>query len=1151
MAEQQQGREPTAGTGLGVLEDSGTPQVPRRLRRTIESMQPEQRLDRVQRLKMEREAAERAPGMLQSVTDAVVSEWGYPFRALSRVGFSVDPDYMPTDDEIKQLGEGIDPEWWDEFESATSASHALRIREQLLDLQGRRQRLGEAGWTGAGLRMGAMIFDPTAIAVSVGAFKAGGPAVYGANLTRLQRFIRSGLVAGTSMGAVEAAIAKHDPDRTGRDVLWTSAGAFALGGAGGLWAGGALERVGRRMKRDTEFLELLQAAVPDEPTATGALRVQPLTPKGRAYFADQLDPKRYEELADLVARNSGLDPEADATAWEHLRQMVLDSREQLLRPPGDGTATATAVARAPDGAPRGDATGSATGELADLPSGKIAGDLDLSHVTDAPAAMAGLRRSFASILGSSESADVRRFASAAADDALLKADGSGGGIAATTWRNLQVSRHKAQYYRVYLPEFKAWRKEQGYTWARSIAAREQFNQEVVAALRQPRGSYTSDPHINRVADQQRQLHANLLGLAQRHGVKWAQRVKPRDTYVPRIHDLAKLNRALERYGDEALLDFYAGALRHGSRGVSDEEARAIARGYMATIRRQGDMSEMAKTRLFEPEHAEELATLIRAHAPEVSEAQLQQIVQKLQPREEAITGVTPRLRPRVRLSETYQHQMPDGSWMSLIDLTDNNAERLAQLYTSQMVGNSAITEVYRLFRTGPEDVIDTWQQMAPRLRRAGATDRDIELLETLDKYIRGIPINKNTTAAGVLRKMRGLAHIAMGGQFGVAQVGEAGNTIAEVGARAMFQQVPALRHIFRRMRNGQMSDELLEWVDVTTGLGDDALVSQIIPRMDLSGAAVEFGGGVIEQGLRRGQRVSNFASFMYPINTFLHRATAVSAAQWFTNAAFRGGGRISAARRQQLGLSKPDMDRVIQQLRTHATTEEGMLGRRLRNPNTDAWTDQQAASKFIFAIDRWSRRAIQTDDIGNLHPFVVTDAGKVLFQFRRFVIAAWERQFLSRVQMRDWQAWSSAMLNAMVAGLAYSAQQFVLAQGRADVDEVLAERLAPAQIARAAVQRSAWSSILPGAVDTFGTALGADSVFTARNTGLTTDFFFGSPVTEGISSVHRGARGLARAARGEDELNQADMRALFYLAPLRNVFGIKNVIDATTSQFPE
>lgn len=1098
-------------------------------------------------------------GLFRLTGDAISSQWmgAWAMRRFARRGYEADPDFNFMEQEtFDHLTEGVPPDMWHQFATAVSLPHAERMREQMLDVTEKRTRLSNAGLTGTALRVGASILDPAALAISFGTAGVGGAAVYGARLTRLQRLTRGGLVASGGELAIEGYLSTEDPQRGVRDVLYAGVGGMVLGGGLNVVAGRghrrALEQAAHQARRDIEFDELAtiarqqlgEASTPADVNRWVSENV--LSDDGRAYFRHQLSAQRQREIADDLIAKSGLDPELDADVIAELRQVdpaelaTYFGRPQRAEIPPPGVAAEEAV------------QGVLPSEWGMTPKSNLhAGDLDLSGVSSARASMTWLRRSFASILGGSDAESVRRAASAYADDALLKADGSGGTMAASVWTRQQTDIHLSQYNRRAIPEFQDWAQAKGKrpSWEFNMKDRAEFMEEVGRAIRQPRGRHTTDPHVNAVADLQRDLQLNLLNINKRHGAKGFDRVPPSDTYLTRAFRQSALNDIVARYGEDSLVRLIRGAILSGSDDLSEEAANTIARGYTRTQLKLGDRSDLEKARLFASDDPEAIAQMIRESIPGVTDAQVEDVLSAIRPRSPD-AGRSPRAMRRLALDENYQMQMPDGRWVGVADLMENNAETIFNMYTRQMTGNAAASEVYRVMKGSAEDVIDTFDQLANRLKRQGASDRDIDLLRTLDKHVRGIPLGKNTQAAKAMRVLRAYNYIRVSGQFGLAQIPEVANVIAETGFRVMLQQVPALGRVFSRARSGRMTNELLEEIETWTGIGTERLTNQVINRFDASGAMVEFGGGGVEQTLRRGGRVASDVSLLAPINMSLQRYSGAAAAQRLTNLAFTGK-KMSARRRQQLGLSEADADRVYAQIRKHATTEEGMLGKRLKRINLDAWDDQQAAAMLVGGLDRWSRRAVQVNDIGQLHPFMTTDMGRSILQFRTFFVAAWEKQFLHKVQMHDVQAFTSMMMGMMVAGMVYTGQEYVLAQGRRDRDEYLRERLSDGAIARAAFQRAGWSTLVPSAIETANHISGGSPLFDQRNSGLDADFFFGNPSVDAIRGGGRALRGLGQAARGEDEFTEADARTFTQLAPFQRVIGVRNMINAFQAQFPE
>ena len=88
------------------------------------------------------------------------------------------------------------------------------------------------------------------------------------------------------------------------------------------------------------------------------------------------------------------------------------------------------------------------------------------------------------------------------------------------------------------------------------------------------------------------------------------------------------------------------------------------------------------------------------------------------------------------------------------------------------------------------------------------------------------------------------------------------------------------------------------------------------------------------------------------------------------------------------------------------------------------WT-RKFASTYAHAINRWGRRTIQENDIGEqmfLGGLTDTTTGKILFQFRGFMMTAYGKHLLHGLKMNDVQAYKGFMMSTMFAGMAYVAQ---------------------------------------------------------------------------------------------------------------------------------
>ena len=1109
-------------------------------------------------------AANERPGLMRAIDDTMEAGWvtNALVRMASRSSLAgqgqFDPNYKLTAEGLKELGDGIPTEMLPAFEGATSYSDAQIIRQNLLNKTQAQNELASLGWKGSALSFAGQFLDPAAYA----AFALTGGASGVGSAMRVGNLVKGGIVTGATTAGLEAFVSLEDPSVKATDILWAGAAGFGAHQVFSLGSA-ALAKAFTRTKRDIEFGDVAKYAM-------GAASGGELNPKtfreqvkalvqekgGLHYFREQLDPEQLK--ADVHSVLDDLDMPQEMRA--ELRALPPEEVLDRLLPPRDATPPGLAADQAETIVPPGDKPPTAEGATpAEPPPPPLKkGDFALDGLSPARGAMTKARFSFSAIFGRSESDALRMTGSAYVKDSLNKQGGGKSVEAGSEWVNKTFSIFAARYYREAEPALRAWAAANGKPLdpIRGLKTRDEFFEEVGKTIRAPRDTF-SDPHINAVANLQRDLHAETLGILTRHGAKGFDKVGENDSYLMRVWSSGRLTRAEALHGTAGVERTLTGALLRGS-DIEPDKAAKLARVFLKVIRNQDKYSDVDKARMFSGDQADTLAAVLREHG--MGPEEVKNIVYAVAP--PAKDGnLTPRAMRRLGIDENYRDP---ATGLSIHDLLESNAEVLFGAYTRQALGTSAEAMIFRKMSEhfdpdGKGLKIESFDQLKSRIgeemsNRGIAKERiesDLANLEIVRKAVVGVRLNPETTTANVLRKIRAVNFLNLSGGFGVAQLPDVGNVVASAGFRTMLQQMPALGSIFARAKSGKMSNELFEFIELSTGLGTDRIARQITSRFDEAGAMTELGGGGIDRRLRQGSRWANDLSFMSPINITLQRWSGALAAQKMANLAWAGN-HPGAKRLAALGMDEGDWGVVAHNIKAHGKFEDGWLGRRLLNPNVDAWSHQEAASKFIVAIDKWSRSVVQQNDIGQMLPFMTTEAGKTIFQFRSFAISAWENQFLARVQHHDWEAFMGVAWGTMTAGLVYAGQKYVESIGRADRDEFLATHLSPRRIVTSAVQRGAWSSLLPGAIDTVWGATGGDPIFNARNSGLKSNYFTGNPTYNLIvNDLYPAVRGVGQAVRGDKPFTRQDAQHWTNMLPGVRIMGIKNLIDSFNSRLPE
>ena len=134
-------------------------------------------------------------------------------RAANHQELIPDYDFKFTEEKFKEVTQGINPDYWDNFADASSEAQAYQIREKLLQAQDANQKLETLGWKGTGLRVAAALTDPVALIADGVTFGVARPFIYANKASRASKYIKSGLVGAGQAGLISAPVLAADPTR--------------------------------------------------------------------------------------------------------------------------------------------------------------------------------------------------------------------------------------------------------------------------------------------------------------------------------------------------------------------------------------------------------------------------------------------------------------------------------------------------------------------------------------------------------------------------------------------------------------------------------------------------------------------------------------------------------------------------------------------------------------------------------------------------------------------------------------------------------------------------------------------------------------------------------------------------------------------------
>lgn len=887
------------------------------------------------------------------------------------------------------------------------------------------------------------------------------------------------------------------------------------------------------------------------------------TDKGKAYFKQQLADAALSD-DDFIRRGvTQLTP-------EEIGRLIEETQPQfkpVTSPVAMGASSPADIIAATEAAE----------ELAKRRAAKDIHDFDAAWAKNAPIPAArGGTLSIAGLTGRSESEEVRRFSRIAVEHVRLDTEGNPIHLGASEIKRREQLRLMGEMGIADGEAFEAWGKAKGIQTLVNPKARLQFQREVYHTIRNS-AKRSSDPAVQKIVANHRKFYADWLARAKRLGIPGFENVAENPNYIARIFRKQLIDRMVATFGEEQTIDLILGSLFSGRPDIDPKLARRIAKGYYNRIQRIGEVQPASLHALFNSDAREALAANLRELVENITEDEIASVLGAFKRVDDGSTGTIPRAQRRLALNDDYQHptlKWEDGSPVRFDDMLEQDALAIARSYNDDMLGAMLMDEIYyTMTPRGKAKFRDRQSLMdflADDMRAAGVAEdgwfgvrASLEKIDTMIRHIEGRPLPEGGMVSHAFASTAANYNIArLMGRAGVAQMGELGGQLAENGMRSTLQAAPGLKEIVSLVRTGQFTDEMAMEIQAMIGTGQERFLTDFTARMGgaFSDSPIDTGGRMgrakelASQGSRLGARAALKASLMTDLDAALRMMHAKG--MLHTWAKIAHANRLpSKARLAGMGMDEAMAKRVRDQILAPGgtVTEPGLLGRRMKRLNIESWKDKEAASAFMNAIDRTSRRNVQQNDIGQTALWMNKPTGRLIAQFRGFPIVAWEKQILYQVDMMDAAAGVWLLYGLGTGALSYLAVTHLNAAGKPPEEkaEYLEERLSTKNIALGAWQRSAASSLLPGLIDSSLGSFGLPQQFTqGRSSGLTSDVFFGNPTTDLVKSG-RALRLLRAPLDPNFQATQADIRALRNLIPLQNAYGLQQFLDAIQGSFPK
>jgi hypothetical protein len=398
-----------------------------------------------------------------------------------------------------------------------------------------------------------------------------------------------------------------------------------------------------------------------------------------------------------------------------------------------------------------------------------------------------------------------------------------------------------------------------------------------------------------------------------------------------------------------------------------------------------------------------------------------------------------------------------------------------------------------------------------------------------------------------MRLMRKFSFDRMMGATGWSHMSIFGATLSGIGFRAALEHIPAFRRITEMSGEQIRAHGLDRELEAIFGNHTDPLRGLQMHdwEHDWGATPLHQRNGVLgtaDHILSQTNKITAVASGLSHIIDMNTRWAQKGMAQKIANMAFKAKtladgsfdlSGINMKRMMQLGLDEGDMQKVLGQVKQHASTENGIFfDHKLTKLNLDKW-DQESAHLLQSSIKRAVDRMVQHNDVASLHRWSSSPLWQLMMQFRNFPMVGQTKQLMFNIAMRDPEAFNYFLTTSAMGALIYIARQKVNSIGREDREAYLEKTLAPHNIRHAALYHSGWAGMMPSIIDTGMRLSGGEPMFDFRTTG-NSSALWGAPAVTNVDDFVKAAQAARRPEDEARDRSQAEYRALARMFPWSN-----------------
>jgi len=1119
---------------------------------------------------------------------------------LNQIGFAIYrsmtvPTFEPdinfslknNEKEIKKILEenNIQSEYYNEFVGSVSLAHFLSKVDRVKYEQEQRAFLESQGWKGLAADLGSFFLDPVALISGIGVTsKLIGAGTYLSRASRMERFTKAGLVVGAEQGLLTAVVAAESPTLDINTVLIAS----ALGGT----LGGGISAIRKtqlsRVAKDIQAAELSEEGIK-------------LTKKGEEVFADVKVSKISQD--DIINTSDPLDPSViidKELIFPRIRNLPLfniipiskssalgGSKSDLARTFAFNTLEDSIGYRYKGG-------GSTRSNIVSQPDTvEVIKDLYLhKYLTKTAVQVSKIlddylrEQGMTGVMGFFQrnlNFKARQNFMTLVARAIRTFDPQN--------KNLEDAKllnnpHIAKAANVYADAFEDWAKtlrEKGIEGAdfninRGYIPRRLSFEKYYELLHKKniKESDLRDLIIGAILDRQKYMSVTKpQELKAALGVKEARGVK-KTTNLP---DDQRLGAEWQKKIREEELKKMAGNASSPDY-ISPEKASLMADAILTFIKNSRRATGFDLEALLRTRDPQKLTLYLKEALPHLSDADISKMTKALG--NEISTITSGRLVERIKLNESFSIQVRDKNGnlqtLRLDDLYDNNVDALFNDYTQEMSGWAALSD--KLGIKSRDDWYATSNKIINDIElkydrtKVFQNIRANEEIETLTSVFqnllgRSAEVDPNNPWSKFARNIRRYNFVRVLNQVGIASLPELGNIISAAGIKTFVQNIPEFKSIVRDMQRGKpLRDTVFkELATINYGNGDEALhrISHSLETLDQNTATHSLGSSLKSSNILSAlEKTTTWTSGLTPVDMFLRKLATRTFVDKFADDMFKlknsnfNFSSINLNRYKVLGFTESELKKFAKEFTNGTvTTEATFWGTKVKQFNFANWSDQDLLITFANRLNRHTKRTVQYNFIGDSQRFFSdTTTGKMLSQFRQFIITAWSKQFLHNIALADFRTFSTFSYTSLLATLAYLGQTHFNALGMGDKEraEYFEKRFGVegdyTRLGLAAFQRTGWSSLMPMYADIVSLAIAPDLRFNTRSSGLEVNLITGNPTYDLFATGGRSLLSILKTARDDYSFSKTDLKRITRLFVFQNSFGVSNVLNLFLDKVP-